>query len=195
MNKPELPPSVPGSGEEAPASPARHRLLAAAVARFNLWRSRVDRKLDQWLSLKEQDDQQDFVTDAEWFMREESPRRPRIFVWSMLGCLLVAVLWAAFAKIDEVSRGEGKVVPSGQNQVLQSLDGGVVTEILARPGQTVKKGELLLKIDSTRFVSNLRENQAQYYALQAKGARLRALANDVPFEMPAEVTQCAPGIA
>ena len=49
MNKPELPPSVPGSGEEAPASPARHRLLAAAVARFNLWRSRVDRKLDQWL--------------------------------------------------------------------------------------------------------------------------------------------------
>ncbi|MCG8994584.1 HlyD family type I secretion periplasmic adaptor subunit [Laribacter hongkongensis] len=195
MNKPELPPSVPGSGEEAPASTARHRLLAAVVARFNLWRSRVDRKLDQWLSLKEQDDQQDFVTDAEWFMREESPRRPRIFVWSMLGCLLVAVLWAAFAKIDEVSRGEGKVVPSGQNQVLQSLDGGVVTEILARPGQTVKKGELLLKIDSTRFVSNLRENQAQYYALQAKGARLRALANDVPFEMPAEVTQFAPGIA
>ena len=48
MNKPELPPSVPGSGEEAPASPARHRLLAAVVARFNLWRSRVDRKLDQW---------------------------------------------------------------------------------------------------------------------------------------------------
>ena len=71
----------------------------------------------------------------------------------------------------------------------------MVTEILARPGQTVKKGELLLKIDSTRFVSNLRENQAQYYALQAKGARLRALANDVPFEMPAEVTQFAPGIA
>lgn len=116
MNKPELPPSVPGSGEEAPASSARHRLLAAVVARFNLWRSRVDRKLDQWLSLKEQDDQQDFVTDAEWFMREESPRRPRIFVWSMLGCLLVAVLWAAFAKIDEVSRGEGKVVPRGRTR-------------------------------------------------------------------------------
>jgi hypothetical protein len=86
----------------------------------------------------------------------------------MLALLVVALLWAALAQIDEVARGEGKVVPVSQNQHIQSLDGGVVSKILVKEGQIVQKGQLLLNIDNTRFVSSLNENQAQYLSLLAK---------------------------
>ena len=152
-------------------------------------------RLMDWAAARDLADRGDFATDAEWAIFEQKPHRPRIFVWSIFGVFVVALLWAAFAKVDEVSRGEGKVIPSGQNQHLQSLDGGVVSEILVREGEVVKKGQLLLKVDNTRFVSSLRENQAQYLSLQAKAARLRAIAEQKPFEMPPEVQKQAPDIA
>ncbi len=59
-------------------------------------------------------------------------------------------------------------MPSRQVQIIQSLDGGIVEEILVRPGQEVEAGEVLLKIDSTRFASSLGENNAEYLSLLAK---------------------------
>lgn len=152
-------------------------------------------KLMDWASARDLADRNDFAADADWAILQQSPGRPRIFVWSMLGVFIVAFLWAAFAKVDEVSRGEGKVIPSSQNQHLQSLDGGVVSQILVKEGQVVQKGQLLLKVDNTRFVSSLEENQAQYLALQAKTARLKALAGGTPFSLPPKVLELAPEIA
>lgn len=153
-----------------------------------------DRLMD-WASARDLAERHDFAADAEWAILEQNPQRPRIFVWSMLGVFIAAFLWASFAKVDEVSRGEGKVIPSSQNQHLQSLDGGVVSQILVKEGQVVDKGQLLLKVDNTRFVSSLKENQAQYLSLLAKAARLRALANGTPLEMPPEVVQRVPDVA
>ncbi|AUH53144.1 HlyD family type I secretion periplasmic adaptor subunit [Chromobacterium sp. ATCC 53434] len=152
-------------------------------------------KLMDWASARDLVDRNDFAADADWAILQQNPGRPRIFVWSMLGFFLVAFLWSAFAKVDEVSRGEGKVIPSNQNQHLQSLDGGVVSQILAKEGQVVQKGQLLLRVDNTRFVSSLEENQVQYLALQAKTARLKALAGGTPFQLPPKVLQLAPDIA
>ena len=152
-------------------------------------------KLMDWAAARDLQDRQDFATDGDWAILEQNPGRPRIFVWSMLALLLVALLWAALSQIDEVARGEGKVVPVSQNQHIQSLDGGVVSKILVKEGQIVQKGQLLLNIDNTRFVSSLNENQAQYLSLLAKAARLRAIANNVPFELPKEVVQQAADIA
>jgi adhesin transport system membrane fusion protein len=82
--------------------------------------------------------------------------------------VLLLILWSAFASIDEVTRGEGKVIPSRQLQVVQSLDGGVVSEILVREGQEVDAGQMLLRIDETRATSGVRESAAQAFALRAK---------------------------
>src|SRR5205814_9756398 len=80
--------------------------------------------------------------------------------------------------------GDGKVIPSKQLQVLQALDGGVVSEILVREGQVVDAGQLLLKIDETRATSGVRESAAQGFALRARQARLRALAEGTAFQPP-----------
>ncbi len=123
---------------------------------------------------------------------EQTPLRAKVLLYSIAAALAVLILWAFFAKVDEVTRGEGKVIPSKQVQVIQSLDGGIVSEILVAEGQTVKVGAPLIRIDQTRAVSSLRENQTQYLALLAKKFRLKALANDTPFTPPDEVLKDAP---
>ena len=79
-------------------------------------------------------------------------------------------------------------------QIIQSLDGGIVEEILVKPGQEVEAGQILLKIDSTRFASSLGENNAEYLSLLAKSARLKALATGEPFVAPEEVLKQAPNL-
>jgi adhesin transport system membrane fusion protein len=93
------------------------------------------------------------------------------------------------ARIDEVARGEGKVIPSSQVQVLQSLDGGIVEEIVAHEGAIVEKGQLLIRIDPTRFESSLRETTVQVDALKIKSIRLQALADNKDFVIPADMNQ------
>ena len=120
--------------------------------------------------------------------------RRRVLLWTSLLAVALLLLWAGFGSIDEVVRGEGKVVPSRQVQIIQSLDGGIVEEILVKPGQEVEAGQILLKIDSTRFASSLGENNAEYLSLLAKSARLKALATGEPFVAPEEVLKQAPNL-
>jgi membrane fusion protein, adhesin transport system len=137
----------------------------------------------------------DWATDADWARLQQEPLRARSVLRIALLMFVILLLWAAFAEVDEVTRGEGKVIPSLQLQVVQSVDGGVVEEILVREGQVVEAGELLLRVDPTRFVSSLRENRALYLSLQAKGARLTALTQGTPFVIPEEVLSESPDIA
>lgn len=136
----------------------------------------------------------DYVGNAEWVIHESQARGARVLLWTSLLAVFLLLLWAAFGYIDEVVRGEGKVVPSRQVQIIQSLDGGIVEEILVKPGQEVEAGQVLLKIDSTRFASSLGENNAEYLSLLAKSARLKALATGEPFVAPEEVLTQAPGL-
>ncbi len=140
-------------------------------------------------------DHGNFAADANWAAAQHNPRGARILVWSTLLALLLLLIWASQAYLDEVTRGEGKVIPSRQLQVLQSLDGGLVQDILVREGDTVKENQVLIKIDPTRFESTLQENQSQNLALQAKEARLEAIASGKPFELPKEVLKEIPEIA
>ncbi|MRD48413.1 HlyD family type I secretion periplasmic adaptor subunit [Caenimonas koreensis DSM 17982] len=133
-----------------------------------------------------------FVRDAHALMLEQDPTRARVLLKVFGAVVVVALLWAALTRVDEVTKGDGKVVSSTQLQVMQSLDGGVVAEILVKEGQLVQPGQVLLNIDPTRFDSSLQESRAQYLALVARAARLRALAEGVPFEAPAEVVKESP---
>lgn len=126
-----------------------------------------------------------FEAEADAVMSLQSTQRAQRIV--RVAGLIVAglVVWAALARVDEVTKGEAKVIPSRQLQVIQSLDGGVVSEILVREGAVVEAGQLLLRIDETRATSGVRESAAQAFALQVKVARLRALAEGSSFAPPA----------
>ncbi|MBC8209066.1 MAG: biotin/lipoyl-binding protein, partial [Desulfobulbaceae bacterium] len=121
------------------------------------------------------DGNQDWAADADWAHMEQEPLRARALLYFIVLVLAALVVWAAFAEIDEITRGQGKVIPSSQIQIVQSVDGGIVSEILVEEGETVTQGQMLLRIDSTRFLSSLRENRSQYLVLQAKAERLKAL--------------------
>lgn len=129
-----------------------------------------------------------FEHQAEVVMSRARTQRAQLIVRAALVVVLLLVLWACFAHVEEVTRGDGKVIPSKQLQVVQSLDGGVVSEILVQEGQVVEAGQLLLKIDETRATSGVRESAAQGFALRARGARLRALAEGAAFQPPASST-------
>jgi|APLak6261690937_1056196.scaffolds.fasta_scaffold00805_5 adhesin transport system membrane fusion protein len=132
--------------------------------------------------------------EADLAILEQAPVKAKTLLYTIAVTLGLFVIWAFFAEVDEVTRGEGRVIPSKQVQVIQSLDGGIVSEILVHEGQNVTVGTPLVRIDETRAVSSLRENQAQYLALLAKAARLKALAEDAPFNPPEEVRKQAPEI-
>jgi membrane fusion protein, adhesin transport system len=132
--------------------------------------------------------------EADLAIMEQAPLKAKKLLYCILAIMLAAIIWAYFAKVDEVTRGEGRVVPSRQVQIIQSLDGGIVSEILIKEGELVKIGTPLIKIDETRAVSSLRENKGQYLALLAKQSRLKALAEGGAFNPPAEVQTETPQV-
>src|SRR6478672_5066642 len=112
------------------------------------------------------------------FMNESSAalmEGPRYFshwiLWLTLLLCMLGLGWAALATVDEFTVGEGKVIPSSQVQIVQNLEGGIVSEIMVKVGQSVQKGEPLMRIDDTRFTASSREGQAKDHALLARIAR------------------------
>jgi adhesin transport system membrane fusion protein len=157
---------------------------------LDLIRARLQPLLDRWLLSWKGDPvagDSDFVQDADYFMIHQEPLRARILVKTILIAMALFIMWTAVALIDEITKGEGKVIPSSQIQILQSLDGGIVVEINVKEGQIVDAGQVLLRVDPTRFESSVRENRSQYLALTTKVARLRALSEGMPFVPPPEV--------
>lgn len=132
----------------------------------------LDILFGKWLSIPSSSD---WVVDSEWAKIQQTPIKSRTLLYGVVLAFFVLIIWAAYADIDEVVRGEGRVVPSTQLQRLQSLDGGVVQNILVSEGQVVEANEVLLKIDPTRFVADFREQRAEYFALSGEVTRLRAL--------------------
>ncbi len=82
------------------------------------------------------------------------------------------IIWASVSEIDELARGEGKVIPSEKIQTIQNLDGGIVSEILVKEGSFVKIDQPLMKVDRTRFQASVDENKQAYYGLLATKVRL-----------------------
>lgn len=165
------------------------------VAILEAIRRTVQPRLDRTITLWRQDDGRmdaGFSGDADRAILDQEPLRARLLVNSLGIVLVLAVLWAGLSEIDEITKGEGKVIPSKQLQIMQSLDGGVVSEILVQEGQVVEPGQILVNIDTTRFDSSVKENRVQYLALLARAARVRALAEGVPFVPPPEAVADAP---
>ena len=167
-----------------------HRLLEGLAVRGQPWVEKLLGKLPD----KEYEEAQDFSSDADIAILRQEPLRARMLLRAVALVFGLALLWSMIAQLDEVTRGEGKVIPSKQIQVLQSVDGGIVSEILVQEGQVVQPDQLLVKIDETRFVSSVKENRVQYLGLLAKAARLKAMSDGKPFVPPPEVQKEAPQV-
>lgn len=126
---------------------------------------------------------------------EDAPRLVRLTIWGLLAFVLFLVLWAHFAIVDEVTRGEGKAIPSSRLQKIQNLEGGIVAELFVREGQIVEAGDPLLRLDDTRFASNVGETEADRLALAARVERLSAEVEGRDLAMPEHVLRDAPNLA
>ncbi len=113
--------------------------------------------------------------------------RSKTFHWVLIAFLVTIalfVIWAYFADIDEIARGQGKVVPSGQNQVVQNLEGGVVSELLVQEGDSVVKDQVLLKISNEKSTSTQMSNEIKARYFDAQIQRLKAELARASFNPP-----------
>ena len=112
-------------------------------------------------------------------------RRPRAIVYGGALVLLAFVAWMALAKVDRVVHTAGRVVPSGKQQLVQHLEGGIVSQVFVREGDTVTKGQSLIAVSALQANSSLGEKRARLEGLSARAARLQAEAEGGRFVAPA----------
>ncbi|MEK8080993.1 HlyD family type I secretion periplasmic adaptor subunit [Pseudomonas sp. XK-1] len=123
---------------------------------------------------------------------EDAPRVVRLTIWSLIAFFVFCLLWANFAVVDEVTRGDGKAIPSSRLQKIQNLEGGIVAELFVREGQIVDIGDPLLRLDDTRFASNVGETEADRLALLLRVERLSAEVQDRELVVADEVREKVP---
>lgn len=122
-------------------------------------------------------------------MSDEPPLpKSSMVIWIIGLGLLVFFIWAALFKLEEVSTGTGKVIPSSKEQIIQSLEGGILTKLDVKEGDIVEKGTILAQLDPTRFASNVGESQSLLVSSLATSARLRAEVNGTALQFP-EIVQ------
>jgi adhesin transport system membrane fusion protein len=126
----------------------------------------------------------------------DSLQGPRYFthiiLWTSVLFILIAFLWANYAVLDEVTTGQGKVIPSSQIQVIQNLEGGIIRKIFVREGEIVKKDQVLMQIDDTRFSASYKESLKKIDDLAIEVARLSAEINNKPFTLDEELKKANP---
>lgn len=128
---------------------------------------------------------------------DRPPQAWVVVVAGVCAFLLIALIWASLAEVDELSRAQGRVIPSGKTQVIQSAEPGVVAEILVRAGEQVRQGQQLIRLDDTTTSSSAGEVEARVRALRAQVERLRTeyeSTGSLVYECPAEVEAAAPSI-
>lgn len=123
------------------------------------------------------------------------PSKAATLLFYVIAATLVSlIIWASFAQLDEVTRGQGRVIPSKQLQVIQNLEGGIVEAVLVSEGATVAAGEVLMRLDTTQFNAAFTTGTDTYNGLSAQVTRLAAEANLATPEFDAAIEAAAPNV-
>lgn len=124
---------------------------------------------------------------------DELPLHRHMQLMVIVASIFIFIVWASFAKLEQVSRGDGKVIPSSQIQIIQHQEGGTVDAILVKSGQRVQAGEVLLRLRDVGAASDLGASQQRYGGLQARLSRLQAEAENLPTpEFPPDLIKSVP---
>ncbi|MBU3005038.1 HlyD family type I secretion periplasmic adaptor subunit [Paraglaciecola arctica] len=140
----------------------------------------------------------EMADDVYGAMLTEVPSLHRLIIWSMAGLLVSFIVWAYFSALDQVTSGIGKVIPSSQVQIIQSLDGGVLQQWFVQEGMPVTKDQPIARIDDTRFRSDFAEQKQEVDSLRANIIRLRAeissilVGNNEDWKLQIEITKKVP---
>jgi adhesin transport system membrane fusion protein len=122
-------------------------------------------------------------------VEDDERRASQTLVWATGLTLVLALTWSAIFELDEITRGQGKVIPSSREQVIQSLDSGILSEMFVREGSVVEKDQVLLRIDDARSGAVFREAQEKFVSLTALAARLKAEAYGTALVFPPELNE------
>jgi len=133
-----------------------------------------------------------FINSMSAAIAEQTPKTIRWVLYFWTVAVVLFILWASFTEIDEITRGQGEVVPNGENRVVQNLEGGIVEEIMVKVGDSVKKGQPLLQINNEKSEAQLDSSNIKAFELQAKIIRLEAEAEGKLFNVPFELEQKMP---
>ncbi|MBV7388786.1 HlyD family efflux transporter periplasmic adaptor subunit [Pasteurellaceae bacterium TAE3-ERU1] len=138
------------------------------------------------------------LTDLHAALQHEKHTKIFAMLWLLAAFLVVFITWSYFSKLEEVTRGQGSIIPSSREQIIQSLDPGILSEMLVKEGDQVEKGQVLLKMDDTRSSAVLRETQAKVDNLEAITLRLKAeISGDnltFPENIPEEIKKREMGV-
>lgn len=134
-----------------------------------------------------------FINDLQAALISQKTPFSMIMLYIIGLVLIVALVWAHFARVEEITRGDGKIIPASREQVIQSLEGGILEELNVREGDVVEKGQVLLRMDPTRADSSYGESLSKVLGLKASIARLRAQSYGTPLTFPEDVHE-EPGI-
>ncbi|CCE25350.1 MULTISPECIES: HlyD family type I secretion periplasmic adaptor subunit [Methylotuvimicrobium] len=146
-------------------------------------------------SAREKDEDARYISDIYAGVLYRSSFHSHLILWLTALFTLVALAWANFAMLDEITRGSGKIIPSTRLQVIQNLEGGILAEILIREGDIVEKGQPLMRLDDVRFAATFGEERIKQFELQAQIARLNALVNKTPLLIPETIETNYPELA
>jgi adhesin transport system membrane fusion protein len=128
-----------------------------------------------------------FASDMQQALLVERPRFSGVMLALMAAIVVGGLVWAAFSRVEEITKAEARIIPSSREQLVQSLEGGILQDLMVREGDTVAQGQPLLRIDPTKAASSLQEGQSKSLALQAMAARLQAESRGTALAFPAEV--------
>ncbi len=137
----------------------------------------------------------EMADDVYGAMLTEVPSLHRLTIWSMAGLLFCFLVWSYFSSLQQVTSGMGKIIPSTQVQIIQSLDGGVLQKLFIQEGVQVSKNQPIARIDDTRFRSDFAEQKQEVDSLRANIIRLRAelssvlIGNNEQWERQIEITK------
>lgn len=128
-----------------------------------------------------------YASDMQQALLVERPRFSGVTLLLMAAIVVGGLVWAAFSRVEEITKAEARIIPSTREQLVQSLEGGILQDLMVREGDTVAQGQPLLRIDPTKAASSLQEGQSKSLALQAMAARLQAESRGTPLAFPPEV--------
>lgn len=137
----------------------------------------------------------DFMCELEAATRMRPSKPVVIMLFAIVAFVTLFLVWAAVTEVEEVTRGQGQVIPSQEVQIVQSLEGGILQELLVQKGDIVRKGQVLLRIRDVHFASEQRGTKAQFVSLEVKKARLSAEANATEFKLSDDIQSKAAEIA
>jgi adhesin transport system membrane fusion protein len=131
----------------------------------------------------------EYMQDVREALMAQATPGSSAMLYLMVALTLIAVTWASLARVDEVTQADARVIPTSREQVVNSLEGGVLADLLVREGDTVEKGQPIARLEPTRFESQYQEGISKQLMLKAARARARAEAFNLPLEFPPEVAR------